>query len=246
MYIDTETIVKSYNELTKFTYSNESILHIFFILKGIDVNNYSYSNIEDIKNRALPYAQDLGSLFSDFEQQPEKNDFINPFLMKSWDKNPTEKLSKWISSRVKNNIIGGATTWRKVIEQDRNDVNKFKFVYNYVEEIKQLTIKGNIKVPIQALAIWTNRFTFFEEKQTVNSIVALFVKRFHITSIEKNALFTMNSCINQITYSSNLYETESLRKLIGNPKGTKDWIISVPAPKINIDNAVLRQTIKCQ
>jgi len=138
-YISTDCIKKAYEELTKVDYSNQSILHIFFILKGIGIDSLAYNDLDIIKQKGLQYAQNISSLFSTLEAQPAKCDFINPFFMKEWAINPTELLKKWVDSRVKNNVIGGATTWRKIIMQDVD--SNFKFVFDYIEQVKEITIK---------------------------------------------------------------------------------------------------------
>lgn len=185
-YLDTETVKAAYTKLASIDFSNQSILHIFLILKGIGVNSLSYSLLDDIKNKALPYAQDLGYLFSPLEESPEKNDFINPFLMKEWATNPTERLTKWVGGRTKNNVIGGATTWRSFIMQDTDE--DFKFSYNYVSEIAKLTINES-RIPLAAIAIWANRFTQFDEKVSLSELITSFCSRFHITQEELNLLF---------------------------------------------------------
>ncbi len=225
-FISTATIKKAYEELTNLDYSNQSILHIFLILKGIGINNIKYEDVDIIKRRGISYAQDLSSLFSDFEEKPDKCDFINPFMMNEWGTNPTEKLNKWISSRVKNNIVGGATTWRKIIMQDVN--GDFKFVFDYINQIKKVTI-GNVgKIPLEAIAIWTNRFTEFDERVSINKIIVSFLDRYHLNQNERNELFRMTSYIKTVEYGSILHNTETIRNLIGKPKGLNDWVLSKP------------------
>lgn len=240
-YISTESIKESYNKLTSINFSNQSILHIFLILKGIGVNSLSYSPLDDIKNHALPYAQDLGYLFSPLEEAPEKNDFINPFLMKEWATNPTEKLSKWVGGRIKNNVIGGATTWRSFIMQDADE--DFKFSYNYVSEIAKLTI-GESKIPLAAIAVWANRFTQFPEKVSLSELISSFCTRFHITQEELNLLFETQTSIN-LTFSDKLHSTQDIRALIGNPSGIQDWIqtksINNSTILVDDDNTVIRR-----
>lgn len=108
-YIDVETIKKSYNSLSNITFKNQSILHIFFLLKAIDVSNLEYTSLDRIKD-CYEQGFDFCSLYSPLEEIPEKCNFINPFMMKQWSTNPTESFKKWTFSRVKSNIVGGATT----------------------------------------------------------------------------------------------------------------------------------------
>lgn len=223
-YISTESIKESYRRLTAINFTNQSILHIFLILKGIGINSLSYSSLNDIKNHALPYAQELGYLFSPLEEAPDKNDFINPFFMKEWASNPTEKLAKWVNGRIKNNVIGGATTWRSFIMQDTSE--DFKFTYNYVEEIAKLTI-GNSKIPLAAISVWANRFTQFEEKISISELVSFFCKRFNITEKEIDLLFETNTPIS-LSFSNKLHSTQDIRSLIGNPNTMPNWVGTKP------------------
>lgn len=239
-YISTATIKKAYEELASLDYSNQSILHIFFILKGIGINNLKYEDVDIIKRQGIPYAQDLSGLFSDLEKQPEKCDFINPFMMNEWRTNPTEKLNKWVSSRIKNNIIGGATTWRKIIMQDTN--GDFKFVFDYIEQIKEVTIDDSGKIPLEAIAIWANRFTEFDEKVSVTKIIDSFLNRYHFNQNEKNELFRITSHIKNVTYENDLHDTEAIRQLIGAPKGLSDWELSKPVTgTIELANTIMRR-----
>lgn len=221
-YIDTECIEKAYDELTSIDYSNHSILHIFFILKGIGINQYQYVSLNKIKEEALPFAQSISSLFSPFELSPEKCDFINPFLMRNWATNPTELLTKWVNGRIKNNIVGGATTWRKFIMYDSDE--NFKFTYDYIEKIKKLTLPELNKISLPAFAIWANRFTFFENKVTLADLCDDFLKRFHINENEKFELFKNETAITSLKFNDRLHDTEVIRSKIGNPQVLSNWI----------------------
>lgn len=239
-YISTNTIKKAYEELVKLNYSNQSILHIFFILKGIGVNKLDYEDVDIIKLKGIPYAQDLGGLFSDLEKQPEKCDFINPFMMNVWGTNPTEKLKKWVESRIKNNVIGGATTWRKIIMQDVD--SDFKFVYDYIDQIKSVTMLDSPKIPLQAMAVWTNRFTEFDNPVTISNLNNYFLSRFHFDNHEKAEFFTMRSDIRKIEFSDKIHDTQVIRELIGNPNGLPGWEITNPVTgRIDIMNTIMRR-----
>jgi hypothetical protein len=60
-------------------------------------------------------------------------------------------MKEWISSKIKTNIIGGATTWIIIIREDIYN-NKIKFANIYVDEIKDLPIPNN-KIKIWPLAV---------------------------------------------------------------------------------------------
>ena len=187
-FISTETIKKAYTELTNIDVKNASVFHIFLILKGCGINDATSKPVETITEKGYPIASDLSLLFSFFEQKPDKYDFINPFSMKEWAAQaPSETLKKWVSSRIKNNIIGGATTWRKIIREDIY-INKIKFANNYVEEIKDLTIPNN-KIKLWPLVVWFNRFTKFERSFSPNELIQGFIKELNITERELDGLF---------------------------------------------------------
>lgn len=239
-YLSTDTIKKAYEELTQLNYSNQSILHIFFILKGIGIDNLNFVDVDIIKRKGFPYAQDLGGLFSDSEQQPEKCDFINPFMMSNWGNNPTEKLKKWVESRVKNNVIGGATTWRKIVMQDKNE--NFKFVFDYIAQIKAVTMTNNPKIPLLSMAVWTNRFTEFDSLVSITNLCNFFLDRFNFNSQEKNEFFTRNSKISQLKYDDSLHNTQEIRQMIGSPKGLVGWELSKPITgSISLVNTIMRR-----
>ena len=52
-YLSTDIIKLAYQQLSDLDYSNQSILHIFFILKGIGLDSLKYSDINIIRNRGL-------------------------------------------------------------------------------------------------------------------------------------------------------------------------------------------------
>jgi 5-methylcytosine-specific restriction protein B len=215
-YISTDSIVNAYNGLIEIDVKNASVLHIFLILKGCGINDISYENTEIIAEKGLQVANDLSSLFSYFEQKPEKYDFINPFSMNEWGAQaPSESLKKWVSSRIKNNIIGGATTWRKIIREDMYE-SKIKFAHNYVEEIKLLTIPEN-KIKLWPLVVWFNRFNKFERQHSPNELIQGFINELNLTQKEIGLLFDKSITFN-ITFEQHEAEMFQIRNLIGTPK----------------------------
>ena len=239
-YLSTETIKAAYNELILLKYSNQSILHIFFILKGIGINNIDYIDASVIKHKGIPYAQDLGALFSSYEKQPKTNDFINPFMMNDWGMNPSEKLEKWVKTRIKNNVIGGATTWRKIIMQDAD--SNFKFSYDYMREIKELTIGNSKRIPLISFAIWSNRFTEFEKHVTIRELESSILKRFNINDLEKKCFFKSESSISTLFFDNKLHCTEDIRKMIGSPSGLGGWEVTNPVSvEMDLFNTTMRR-----
>ena len=240
MYLSTDTIEKVYRELSSYQYKNQSIIHIFLILKAIRINDIDYVDVEKIKSDGFPFAYELGYLFSPIEKSSDKCDFINPFYMAEWGNNPTELLAKWVASRVKNNIIGGATTWRKIILQ--TDDNAIKFRHDYVSTLNELTIES-AKYNLLLLSIWVNRFTFFERKVTISELINNFTERYKLNELEKNTLFSSSTKLNNIEFSNEIHDASKIRQLIGAPDGMQNWIFSKHSPgeTINIDFAKTRR-----
>jgi 5-methylcytosine-specific restriction enzyme B len=214
-FISTNTIVDAYKELIKVEVKNSSIMHIFLILKGCGFNDTTSLPIDTIAEKGYDVGVQLSLLFNNNEQKPDKFEFINPFNMQEWAAQaPSESLKKWVSSRIKNNIIGGATTWRKIIREDiYND--KVKFANNYVEEIKLLTIP-NGKIKLWPLTLWYFRFSEFENRFSPNELIELFLRELQITDKEIGLLFDRSVEI-ELAFSSDPVKMLEIRKLIGNP-----------------------------
>ena len=230
-YISTNTIISAYNELCKFESKNPSVLFTFFLLKGCGYSSRAYSPVSNIANNGYKSCKELSYLFLQNEVPPKKYDFINPFSMTTWtSQSPSEPMKKWLNSRVKNNILGGATTWRPIIHQ--NLITKeIKFYHNYLEEIVSLSITSS-KVNLVALAIWSCRFKKFNKKVSLTDICNEFLNNFNITTQEKETLFSSNNNIN-LEYSSNIFNAEHIRSLIGNPDKFPTWSTS----KIQVENS---------
>ncbi len=225
IYISTNTIKNAYKKLIEINVKNASIIHIFLILKGCGYNRSSFLPLTELSSETgIKKFRLLSRLFSDNEERPIKCDFINPFSMKSWSGNPTENMTKWMPGRLKNNIVGGATTWRPILDQDVK-TEDIKFHYNYLKELKEITIYDQ-KINILATAIWANRFTKFNKKFTILELYKHFIKTFNLTSEEIAQLFDSTLDI-QLEFSNKLHDTESIRVLIGNPDGMDEWVKSI-------------------
>lgn len=88
-------------------------------------------------------------------------------------------MKEWISSKIKTNIIGGATTWIIIIREDIYN-NKIKFANIYVDEIKDLPIPNN-KIKIWPLAVWYNRLIKIEGSYSPNEFIQRFIIELNIT-----------------------------------------------------------------
>jgi 5-methylcytosine-specific restriction enzyme B len=227
-YLSTKCVENAYTVLAKYEINNASILHIFFILKACGYNRLEQLPLSVIADNGIKPATMLSKLFSPEERSPKKYEFISPFSMKKWAAQaPSEPLNKWVKSRIKNNVIGGATTWRTIIDDDASS-ETFKFKYNYAEKIKELTLK-DIKINLLALAIWSQRFTPFDEKLSNIQLTEYFNKVFKVTEEEKDLFFALDFRELQVEYSDYIHDSQHIRTLIGRPKSESDtkWIDSV-------------------
>ena len=231
-YLKTDTIIKAYKELTSIQIKDPNIFHTYIILKAVGINKLSYVPAETIsKNNGFYFASRISVLFSPDEPNPKKYDFINPFSMSEWSSQAvTEPLGKWVKGRIKNNIMGGATTWRSIITQDNKNDN-IKFTYDYINEIKKLTLGSN-KISLIALAIWSNRFTAFDKRVTLKEICDEFISSYKLDPDEVAAFFNTKDD-DYIEFTSILHDTLAIRNLIGKPKDETVWSPS----SLSADNA---------
>jgi len=233
MYLSTESLINSYNELSSVEYKNDSILHIFLILKGCGFNSIEEKSVDLISKNGIPFARNLSSLFDLNEVSPEKFEFINPFSMKRWGKqSPSEKLEKWVKSRIKNNVIGGATTWRRIIREDVYN-SEFKFSKNYVDEIKNLTLV-NKKIDLLSMAVWYFKFHTFSKEISESSIIRMFINEINLSEKEISILFSKKLNY-KISFNSTRPNFEKIRSLIGSPLVSEEkWIKSIEKQTFNL------------
>jgi 5-methylcytosine-specific restriction protein B len=238
-FLSTNTIENAYRNLINFKVKNASVLHIFLILKGCGYSKIHFFPISELSSEtAKEKFRMLSSLFSDEEELPEKYDFINPFSMNDWTGNASENMDKWMPGRLKNNIIGGARTWRPILYQDLK-TEDIKFHYDYLKELKKLTLDDE-KIDIISVAIWANRFTKFTNEFTKIELFRYFIKIFNLTKEEVAQLFNSGSDI-KLEFSEKTHDTEKIRSLIGKPEDSTKWIES---RKISTDKVISYQKVK--
>jgi 5-methylcytosine-specific restriction enzyme B len=232
-FLSTKSIVSAYRQLTSVEVRNPSILHIFFILKACGFNSAYYKAVSLIAEEGYKPAVMLSKLFSPAEQAPNRHDFISPFSMQEWgSQSVAEPLDKWVRGRIKNNVIGGATTWRAVVDHNSSD-ETIKFNYDYINQVKDLTIQSN-KLNIHALAIWSQRFTPFEKQMGPSELVDIFKDLFNITPEEMHQIVTFNTSDVLFDYSDKLHDCAQIRGLIGSPREIEeDWVESRPTANKN-------------
>ena len=243
-FLSTKSIESAYSQLTAVKVNNESILHILFILKACGFNKESYKSSSVIANEGYKPAVMLSKLFSNLEQTPDKYDFISPFSMKDWKaQSKSESLSKWVKLRIINNVVGGATTWRRVVDYNIND-KTIKFKYEYVDEVKDLTILSS-KINLLSLAIWSQRFNPFDRNMGSSELVDIFKGIFNITDDETHKIFTHNNKGVLVEYSDELHDTTKIRSLIGAPPNTpaESWFKSRPTTNTNYELNLAKEII---
>ena len=235
-YLTIDVIKNAYNELIKFNANSPGILHIFFILKGAGFNSETFEPVGNISKIGLLPAFKLSSLYSPYEKKSEQYNFISPFQMDAWaGQAPSESLEKWVSSRIKNNILGGATTWRALVT-DNPDGTTVKFKHDYLNVLVNEHL-GSQKIPAGALAIWINRFTQFNRKISLGELIENTQNEFNFKKIEKFKLFKYENKLN-LSYSDVMHDASVVRKLIGKPSKllSNDWAKTIQLNKIEKDN----------
>ena len=166
MYLSNETVLMSYNDLVSSIGKETATLREFLLLKlaGISKTNYIDDSKVFSNKEYLSKAFCLLSLYSHQESIPKKNNFINPLAMNSWKdghNHPTESLKKWVTSRLKNNIRGGATQWRTILNtgtginaSEQQGALTFKLSYDYLNILRNHVQN---KINLSALSIWYHR-----------------------------------------------------------------------------------------
>lgn len=222
-YLSENIIIEAYKDLISFKVDNPSLLHIFFILKACGFNQFDYLPLNLIQEKAYPHAFQMSSLFTQSEGKPLKYDFINPFEMKSWrGQSPSEQLLKWVNSRIKNDIIGGATTWRRIIKYDPIGGN-IHFTSDYLNQLVQLTLSSN-KINMLSLALWYYKFSAFPKELNIQELLLKFIQDLHITDDELNILFYTKPLRAKVSYDEKMFDPKVIRNMIGNmDKQLSEW-----------------------
>ncbi len=226
-FLATKTVKEAYEALTSYEPVSPGILHIFLILKGAGYNSITFENLSKLGREALQPAYRISGLFSPIEHSPEAYNFISPFQMKSWAAQaPSENLNKWVAQRIKNNILGGATTWRPIITDDPDGLT-IKFKHDYINVISDEHLGGK-KIPFEAIAIWANRFNEFSQKISSSQLVSIFMEDFNITKKEAFALFSIKNNI-QLSFDEKIHDASAIRKIIGAPNkvDSNKWVASI-------------------
>jgi 5-methylcytosine-specific restriction protein B len=233
-YLSTETIEQAYNSVTSLMLDEQGANAVFYylILKACGINRVSYELPNFSEKNGLYYASRLSSLFSPYEKQPQKYGFLNPFTMSEWPSQPiSEPLKNWVRTRLKNNICGGGMQWRNFIDMDTHSSEiTIKFKYDYVHWLKSTALDSKT-INLYSLAIWSNRFTEFKQKITVQELIDEFIKTYKIDVDEKSELFNSKQDF-ELEFSDKMHDVAHIRSLIGNaPNG--EWEASKLSTGIN-------------
>ena len=234
MYLSNETILISYNDLVSSIGKETATLREFLLLKlaGISKTNYIDDSKVFSNKEYLSKAFCLLSLYSHQESIPKKNNFINPLAMNSWKdghNHPTESLKKWVTSRLKNNIRGGATQWRTILNtgtginaSEQQGALTFKLSYDYLNILRNHVQN---KINLSALSIWYHRFIEFDNEINIAYLEANFCYIFGITEEEKSVLFYKKNY--SLNFQNHIYDTQSIReKILETPSGLQTDLIT--------------------
>ena len=234
MYLSNETVLMSYNDLVSSIGKETATLREFLLLKlaGISKTNYIDDSKVFSNKEYLSKAFCLLSLYSHQESIPKKNNFINPLAMNSWKdghNHPTESLKKWVTSRLKNNIRGGATQWRTILNtgtginaSEQQGALTFKLSYDYLNILRNHVQN---KINLSALSIWYHRFIEFDNEINIAYLEANFCYIFGITEEEKSVLFYKKNY--SLKCQNHIYDTQSIReKILETPSGLQTDLIT--------------------
>ncbi|MFS1561910.1 McrB family protein [Acinetobacter radioresistens] len=224
----------SYNDLVSSIGKETATLREFLLLKlaGISKTNYIDDSKVFSNKEYLSKAFCLLSLYSHQESIPKKNNFINPLAMNSWKdghNHPTESLKKWVTSRLKNNIRGGATQWRTILNtgtginaSEQQGALTFKLSYDYLNILSNYVQN---KINLSALSIWYHRFIEFDSEINIAYLEANFCYIFGITEEEKSVLFYKKNY--SLNFQDHIYDTQSIReKILETPSGLQTDLIT--------------------
>lgn len=214
-YLSTKTVEAAYKCLTSVEIDDSNVAHYFLLMKACGINKLSYETPNFTDKNGLYYASRISSLFSPKEEQPKKFGFINPFAMRAWPAQPvSESLVKWMTSRLKNNVLGGGMQWREILDLDTKTAEKkIKFKYDYINIIKNMAF-GSQTVNIIALAVWANRFVEFPQKATLKEIRDEFINAYHLDVEEINAFFNSAQPF-EVEYAEEMHDASAIRRMIG-------------------------------
>lgn len=232
-YLSTDTIEAAYKELIETELISPNDLLYFMIMKACGINKLTYQSFEKVKEGGLYYASRLMSLFSPEEGYPDGGGVINPFDMKKWPSQPiNDDLKKWVSQRLQNNVIGGGTQWRALIDMDAKD-KTIKFKYDYVKLLKTMTLDSKT-VNLVALAVWSHRFTSFEHKNTIRELCDEFQRSYKLDVDEINAFFNRRQNFD-IEFTNHIYDASKIRGMINNVPTTTWKKVNAPTTS-NVKN----------
>lgn len=214
LFLSTQTVQSAFRSLASVRLSSPNDLLYFLIMKACGFNSISYRNFGLLKDNGLEPASRLMSLFSPDEQTLDSGSLICPFAMKSWPKQViTEDLKKWVGSRLKNNVVGGGAQWRDVLDYN-SDENTAKFKHNYVQTLSK-NIFDTQTINMEALAVWSYRFTPFPDKHTIKEVCDGFVHSYKLDIDEIRAFFNQENAFD-ISFSDDMHNASEVRALIGN------------------------------
>jgi 5-methylcytosine-specific restriction protein B len=224
LYISEETLSHTYKILSDVNFKHDSELFTLLILKHAGLSQHSFLELsnESTKMKLLEATQQLSYLFISDNFLKKKYNFINPLSMSGWGKtgtNPTESIHQWATQRLLNNVMGGGKQWKHIVSSEPGNVNSIKLNHNYLDFFKDM----DVKVPLDALSIWSVRFNEFIQEVSLSNIIRNFVDYFKISEEEKTFIFSISNRI-QPKYNTSRVSSQFIRALIGNPDKEPSWL----------------------
>ncbi|MBD3842475.1 MAG: AAA family ATPase, partial [Campylobacterales bacterium] len=220
-YLSETTIFDSYDILSNSDFKYDNELFTLLILKhaGLSQHDYLELSAEYTKKKLLEATRQLAYLFLSDDYLKEKYNFINPLVMNSWGKNPTEALQMWSTQRLINNVTGGGRQWKAIVTNDPDNPNLIKLKHNYLEFFRDM----ENKVPMDALSIWCVRFNEFSYEVPLSNLITNFNNYFNITEEEKTFIFSTSTRI-RLEYAKERVTSHFVRSLIGNHEKNPTWV----------------------
>ena len=220
-YLSETTMSDSYHTLSSINLKHDNELFTLLILKHAGLSQHDFLDLstEITKKKLLQATSFLAYLFLSDDYLKEKYNFINPFAMNGWGKNPTESILMWSTQRLINNVTGGGKQWKAIVINDPDKPNLIKLKNNYLEFFRNM----EDKVPLDALSIWCARFSEFAQEVPLSNLIKEFNHFFHITEEEKTLIFSISNGI-RLAYAKDRITSDFIRSLIGNPEKNPSWI----------------------
>lgn len=226
-FLSEQTIVQSYQVLTKEKFNYETEFFYFLLLKHAGLNRHSFITLTDdlVRQKINEATKDLAFLFlseEHYQNRKVKNNFINPFSMSDWSNQPSESIKAWSPGRLVNNVTGGGKQWKSILIDDTKDPNTIKLKHDYLNFFDGL----NERFPLDAISVWVSKFKIFSREEPLSVLINNFYQYFDITDEEKKFFFSVKENVT-LSYDTKIINPQIIRNLIGSPSQDPQWLEKV-------------------